>query len=453
MTPERAFVLLGGVVGALLVVLSPPLYWGDENTHFLHSYRLAQLRFDLTPRDDRMTIALPRGVGQLQLLYGLDRALRERGTRGLEWTSQVRNRLAVEDTDQVRVLEVANANYPLLGYAPQALGIALARLCTSSVLLQLYAARLANLVAWLALMWTALRTAPAFKVPLAVLALAPMSVFVATTCSADAATNGLAFLWSAWIVRTALAPSPPRRSVVVLIVLGVALALVKTLYGPLLLLLLAVPAARFGGARRRGVVLAAVAGTAASAVLLWALASRAELASGIAYRKDSAVAENLALLAHDPVRVVTMVARRLFLADADPWIDHVTASMWGVSEPDWLTWAWLAAVVAAALADPRSDVWPSVRERIVAGIAALASLSAIALVSFVLWTPAGAEAITGFQGRYGIAVLPSLLVALCPPRRLRVTDAARAGLAVTAFAVVALLLGWLVARGVALYAA
>jgi len=39
------------------------------------------------------------------------------------------------------------------------------------VLLQLYAARVANLAAWLVLVWAALRVAPAFKVPFAVVSL------------------------------------------------------------------------------------------------------------------------------------------------------------------------------------------------------------------------------------------------------------------------------------------
>lgn len=449
MRSERAFLLIGGVLGAVLVLVSPPLYWGDENTHFLHAYRLAQLRLDLTPRGDRMSIELPRGVGRLQLLFGLDRALRERGTGRLTW-SQLRDRTRVDEMDELRVLEVANANYPLLGYAPQALGIAVARLATRSVLLQLYAARLANLGAWLVLVYAAIRLAPAFKVPLAVLALSPMSVFVAATCSADAATNALAFLWTAAIVRLALRPPAPRGVTAALGALGVAMALVKVLYGPLVLLILAVPADRFGGPRRRTRAVVAILGAVVLSTVAWGLASRMELASGIAYR-DAAFGENLAAFFHEPLRVATMVGRVVLLRTDPPWIDHVSEVMLGIVEPVAVRWLWLAAVVAALLADARGDLWPRLRDRAIALGAALASLAAVAFAAFLFWTPAGADAIIGFQGRYGVPVLPALALALRPPRSMRLEESARARLEAAALGATALLLMWTIARAATLY--
>ncbi|MBY0279534.1 DUF2142 domain-containing protein [Candidatus Binatia bacterium] len=442
--------MLAAVLGMILVVVSPPLYWGDENTHFLHSYRLALLRFDLSRQDDRMTIELPRGIGKLQLLFGLDRLLRERGTGELT-ASQVLDRMSVEETGETRVLEVASANYPLLGYAPQALGIALARCVTRSVLLQLYAARIANLAAWLLLVWTALRVTPAFKVAFAVVALAPMSMFVATTCSADAMTNGLALLWTAWIVRLALLPSRPRGAIAMVAGLGIALALVKILYGPLVLLILTVPAARFGGPARRGAAFVATAGGMAASAAGWVLLSRAEIASGVRRYRLSDMGEHLAVLSAEPLRVASMVAKKIFLCTDPPWIAHVIASMWGVVEPAIVLWCWLVAVLAAMLADQRAEAWPGMRERALALSSAFIVLAAVALAAFLLWTPADASEIGGFQGRYALPVLPALVVGLCPPRGLRLAARARATLGAVAFCIAAALLAWTIVRGVGLY--
>lgn len=467
--PERAFLAVGGVLGVVLLLVSPPLYWGDENTHFLHAYRLALLRLDLVQLDDRpsiappgeqvspapprgrrMAVALPRGVGRQQLLFGLDRALRERGTRKLAW-SQLRERMAVEEMDEERVVEVKNANYPLLGYAPQAVGVALARLATRSVLLQLYGARLANLAAWLGIVYAAIRLAPTLKVALAVLALSPMSVFVATTCSADAGANALAFLWTAAILRRATLATAPRAGVAWLVVLAVAMALVKVLYAPLVLLVLAVPADRFGGPRRRALVVAGLVGVVAIALGAWGLASRAQLASGIADRGHDVFAANLATALHEPGRVAAMVARVILMRTDPPWIDHVSEVMLGVVEPAAVRWSWLGAVGAALLACARGDLWPRLRHRAIALGAALGSLSAVALGAFLFWTPAGADWIAGFQGRYAIPVLPALAVALYPPARLRLGQDVRARLATAALAAAALLLLWTIVRACSLY--
>lgn len=450
MAPERIFLVLAAALGVALTIVSPPLYWGDENTHFLHSYRLALLRLDLSRQDDRMTIELPRGVGKLQLLFGLDRLLRERGTGKLT-ASQVLDRLGIEETDETRVLEVASSNYPLLGYVPQALGIALARCVTRSVLLQLYAARLANLTAWLILVWTALRMTPAFKVAFAAVALAPMSVFVAATCSADAMTNGLALLWTAWVVRLALAPSAPRRAIAVSAALGIALALVKVLYGPLVLLVLTVPAARFGGPARRRAAFVAVAGAMAASAVAWVLLSRGEIASGVRGYRLSAMSEHLAALSEEPLQVAAMVAQKVFLLTDPPWISHVVASMWGIVEPMVVLWCWLVAVAAAMLADRRSAVWPGLRERALALASACTVLAAVALAAFLLWTPADSTEIGGFQGRYALPVLPALVVALCPPRGLRLAGQARAALGTATFCIAGALLVWTIVRGVGLY--
>jgi hypothetical protein len=67
---ERIFLLIGGVLGVILLVVSSPFGWGDEDTHLLHAYRLAALRLDLTSNGSRMTVELPRGVSRLEMLSG-----------------------------------------------------------------------------------------------------------------------------------------------------------------------------------------------------------------------------------------------------------------------------------------------------------------------------------------------------------------------------------------------
>jgi hypothetical protein len=450
--PGVSFLLIGGFFGLALLVISPPLYWGDENTHFLHAYRLSELSFALTPTEDGgMAALLPRGVGKLQLLFGLDRLQRERGTAQLS-VRQVLDRLAVVATPaDRRAVQVVNSNYPPLGYVPQALGIACARLFTSSVLLQLYAARLGNLAVWLLLVWAAIRTAPAFKVVLAVVALSPISVFVASSCAADALTNALALLWTALIVRLAIDPRPAGTATFAVVGgVAVALSLVKVLYGPLVLQLLAVPVEHLGGREQHSRRLRALLLVVAAAYATWVALSFWQISRGLPHRGVEVLDENLAALAQEPLHVARMIAASMFLSTDTPWIYDVTSTMWGATTPSWLLWVWLAAMSAALLSEQRRVAWPSWHERATLLAPVAICMLAIALGAFLFWTPAHADVIGGYRGRYIIPLLPAMCVVLSP-HSTGLSIRAREGCATAALLLTSLPLGYAVGMGLRLY--
>jgi hypothetical protein len=60
--------------------------------------------------------------------------------------------------------------------------------------------------------WLAIRLAPSHGWSLGVLALTPISVFLATVCSVDATANALAFLWTAYVLRVAATGLRPART-------------------------------------------------------------------------------------------------------------------------------------------------------------------------------------------------------------------------------------------------
>jgi hypothetical protein len=59
-SPELTFVIIAGVCGTLLALISPPLRWGDENTHLVQAYRVSELNFATTVADGRMSIKIGR---------------------------------------------------------------------------------------------------------------------------------------------------------------------------------------------------------------------------------------------------------------------------------------------------------------------------------------------------------------------------------------------------------
>ena len=118
---------------------------------------------------------------------------------------------------------------------------------------QLLAARLASLAAFLAIVFVALRVAPARWQPLLfIVACLPVSLELASTVSSDGMPIALSLLAVALVLRLRADPDVPRWWTAALGATLVVLAVSKNTYGPLVLLVFLVPAERFGapGARR-----------------------------------------------------------------------------------------------------------------------------------------------------------------------------------------------------------
>ena len=95
----------------------------------------------------------------------------------------------------------------------------------------LYMGRVANLIAYLLLAAAAVRLMPIQKWTMAMVALMPMSVYLAASLSADAMTIGLSLLVVALTLNLALGSErPDRRSLLALGFLLVLLALSKQAY-------------------------------------------------------------------------------------------------------------------------------------------------------------------------------------------------------------------------------
>ena len=85
--------------------------------------------------------------------------------------------------------------------------------------------------------------------------------------------------------------------------------------------------------------------------------------------------------------------------------------------PRWLYHAWTAGLAAAAAADllgRRPAGWRSAAVPL--GLGVLLGLEAICLLQYLSWTPVGAAAIEGVQGRYVLPLLPFVGIALASLR-------------------------------------
>src|SRR6202795_4617454 len=102
------------------------------------------------------------------------------------------------DAGQREYLPVAP--YSPVGYIPHAVGIGLGRLFGASPLVLFYLGRLFGLGAWMVLVFLAIKTTPILKWSYFLLALMPMTLYLAASNSVDSVVIRVAFLSSAQLL-------------------------------------------------------------------------------------------------------------------------------------------------------------------------------------------------------------------------------------------------------------
>jgi len=275
-----------------------------------------------------------------------------------------------------------------------------------SALTVFYASRLAGLATYALLAWLALRLAPFGKWMLAMAALAPTSMFQATTIGADPASNGLALLFLAGCLAASVRKQIGWASWGGLLALSFVLFLAKVnLVFLALLPLLILPRARF---RMRGGYLLLAGAMVTLAVVEvggWSALAYPHLSSSASSAPPMAQAEY----------VVThpLTVSGVFLSDLwanaprylRQWVAEYGYGYGSVPFPTYYLFA--AAVLAAWWADSDAGS-PSRRTRHGLLLTFLACMLGTSLSLYLAATPVGATFVEGIQGRYYAAIAPLL---------------------------------------------
>lgn len=417
----RWLVLLGGALGGLLAVVTPPFQVADEPAHFYRAFSLSEGRLVAEVRLDAAGAEIPCALPSLDADLGRRLAFHPQArTTTAEIVALLDLRLQAGTRCFVDFRNTAG--YSPLPYVPQALGIGLARLVTDRVLLLLLAARLANLAVGLGLLRFALARLPVARPTAWLLALSPMAVHLLASASWDALNLAAGCLAVALLARLALAQEGTAQA---LDEVAVCLALLavgsgRPVYAPLGLLLWAVPRAAFRSPREHRRFVAA-------AVL--ALGLGLGLSLGAAWRipppRQDGAAPDLRAHVHDlvasPLRAAELVADDLLRHTPRYAAEALGSHLGWLDTPLPRAWVWMsfAAVVLSLGLRQGEEACPSLRLRLLAASAAALVAVGTVLTMAVVWTPPGSAEVEGVQGRYFLPVAWLAAVALVAPGRRR----------------------------------
>ncbi|MDI2030011.1 DUF2142 domain-containing protein [Saccharopolyspora sp. TS4A08] len=425
------FVALSLLFGCAFALITPPLWGFDETTHFSRAYAVDHGRIlpQLVPGSEVVYGGpIPETVAELShfAANGFNNvpAFPEHGVAHPEAYAEL---LAQPlNAPLVDVGFVNTSSYSPVAYVPSALALRAVEVVDGSVGLALTLMRLADVLAFTGVVWLALRALRGlrFRWVVFVVALMPMTVFVAGMITADALTNALSLLFGALFVKAVLlAKRLSRWETALLFAAAILLPLAKPTYVLLVLLLPLVPGSRMAARRWAGIAATAAGVTGFG---IWTALSARTSEGMHTMRPNEVIDPGLQvqyLLTH--LTDVPGLLARTFAAQEQ----GIVTGFFGVFGSSFVlapATAGLATLAAGALAFGITDRMRATRAQWItsAGVV-LVSAAALFGTLYLEFSPVGQYQIEGVQGRYflPLVVIAVAVLARVIPLRLEIPRA------------------------------
>lgn len=422
---ENLFLGLVLAFGVVFIFVIPPMFAPDETNHFTRAVLLANGQLMPQVSDSGQAV----GHVRRELRTFLKAWNANTWYPGEKTTLRQYSRLfSATLTKTPHDIQTAFP-YPYLSffmYIPQAIGI-LAGSAIFNVLkapqkytifCQLLAARTANLLCYAVCLYFSIRLTPFFKRTLTILALTPMAVFIAASCSYDVFMYSFCILYLALILNSAYDPAVRRISkgrIAALIALQFFILLGKYVYFPLLFLVLLIPKEKFGtDSRKKQLLMSALP----SILLLcaWLLVYKFSMRGLAADQYSGAYHQQAVFVLSHPIKYIAILVSNLSIFGKSWATGFVGLFGWlNVPIPMAFVIGYIVFLLGSAVFETVAD--QSALSRPLLGAVAIACYILVATAEYVVWTPSlghgsvGQVAIIGIQGRYFIPfAFPLLLI-------------------------------------------
>ncbi len=435
--PHRFVFVVGLLFGGSLVFLSPPFSVPDELAHFLRAYHCSQGKLYACKRDGDTGDDLPSSLTETYAAIAAGAGSDEEFA--ISWAKIDKACKIALDPQRRQFTGFSNmALYSPVPYLPQSAVIWAARLWRPAPLQMLYLARIGNLIVYLLLAAAAVRLMPIQKWTLAMVALAPMSVYVAASLSADAVTLGLSLLVIAMTLSLALGrETPSRRILLVLGLLLVLLSLSKQAYVGLAGLFFVIPAKKFSSPARRWLIAALMIGVPLAIDAAWMYSLRGLYVPMLPARDPPA---QLRWILGHPGSYTSVVFKAMY--ELNDYSLMIGMFGWlGVRLHQWIRNTYWAALGLTAVLDGGRPLPLSFHARAVAFGTYLFTYAVMATFVYLSWEEVGIKSIGGIQPRYLLPIIPLLLLLPRAGAKLVSSRFARAVVPVVAMSVTVLAAG------------
>ncbi|MFZ5885553.1 MAG: DUF2142 domain-containing protein [Chloroflexota bacterium] len=389
--------------GSLMIVMTPLGAGYDEEQHFYRVWQMSNLK--MVPEEQPWRQSKFPNI-YIELSYRRQPLV---GSVGFDYWEKYGN-LKLYDWDYYYGSINPRSRYapPLL--LPQALALryGIGRFDLPA-LPAYYLTRFAGLLSYLFLTWLAVRLIPFGKWLLAVLIVAPMAVYQASTISADTITNGIGFLFIAGTLRLAAQTNIKVKDAGWLLILFALLFIAKPNIYPLAVLpFLLIPPSRFFSKVMYSLLIFGAIILFGVEVVGW---NRISPNPGLEASGNVNATEQVQYIISHPIAFAGVIFRDIFT------LGPVYLTQWmGVYGYDYgsvpsLTYVFFVVTIVLALWR-RDDPQPSRRTRVSLFLVFLLCYFFTLLSLYLTFTAVAETFVYGVQGRYFIPIMPLLLLSI-----------------------------------------
>jgi len=319
------------------------------------------------------------------------------------------------EAEQVMIFEPNDTQYPIF-FIPHALGISIARIIGLSFFGLFYMGSFFNLAFYILCVTFSLKRLKAYRLPLFLIGLMPMTLHQAASFSYDSFPNAISMLFIAYAISCIYERDSFRwRDYIMLLVTGMLLAPAKYVYIPIILIIFIV-AWRWKDTinKKKAWLLAASVFAASVAFTFFLFGPGAADLAGDQLNWEGKPNYNLSFVLANPMETVVIFLRTLqhfyelyFYGLFGQYLSGTTLDL-----PRWYMNIIILLIFAGLLYGKRDEWQPSILERIIfftiCGMVVFLNLMAMLLV----WTSQGLLVVYGVAGRYFIPILPLALLIL-----------------------------------------
>lgn len=414
--------------GLIYIFLVPPFQAPDEPNHLLRAYHISEgYFFGIKTKDARFGATLPESLMLVSDSFRILRYHYQQKTNLKKILQAAAIPLAPAERSFLDFPNVAY--YAPTAYLPQFPVLFFARLLRLPPLLLMYLGRLATLVFWLVCVSYAIRILPFHQWTMCWISLLPASLFLHASLTADATTNGLAFLLIAQILNISFTGAAfSWKRAVFIILLSLIITINKVVYAPLILLLFLLPKDQFGSFRKKAILLGGVFLIHVIILSIWY-----QIAGGLfipydqyhpIFREGQQLNPGV-----DPKAQLSFILQQPFTflktlvvsyAESAPaTLAHYIGKFgWEKNYlPTWLIGILATSLPASALLEKKEPISLRNPHRALLLTTGIAMIAAFSCVIYMQWSPVGHDRILSLSGRYFIPVFPLFLLVLYPKRR------------------------------------
>jgi uncharacterized membrane protein len=399
--PENIFIIIGLIYGLAFLFITPPLYViPDEGAQFYKAIGLNQGYIIPEKNGYEAGVYVPQNM-----IETVKNTFNYRLTvNNISYDSGNHNTtLKFVDLSMLAVV-----TYSPVPYLMPVIALKIAAIFNTSSFATIYLARFANFFIWFILVYFAIRTIPVHKWVLLMLALMPMTLFEATSISADSLTIALSFLFIACTLRLALRDQNLSRiNFLTVFILGFVLTLTKSIYSILLLLFLSIPVKNFVNYKEKYGAFLILFIPSIIASLYWVSLTNHFYRSVI---PNWSLIQQINFIEQNPLKFLLLFP----VTFLNSWQSYLCSFTGFIYPKEWfgditlpllISSFYFAVLVLVSLYD-KGEVTINLKQKFVFITVILIFSLALMTFEFLTWNPVGSSIINGVQGRYLIPIAP-----------------------------------------------